>query len=83
MSEIQDLINIGSVLSERIEEAGIGTATDLEEMGAKRAFLLVKGVYSEACINHLYAIEGAIQGIRWHHLSSEIKADLKNFYDSL
>ena len=83
MNEIQELINIGSVLVDRIEEAGIDTVADLKEMGAKKAFLMVKGVYSEACINHLYAIEGAIQGIRWHHLSSEIKADLKAFYNTI
>jgi DNA transformation protein len=30
----------------------------------------------------LSALEGAIQGVRWHHLSDETKADLKAFYHS-
>jgi len=28
----------------------------------------------------LSALEGAIQGIRWHHLSRETKESLKEFY---
>ncbi|WP_372481128.1 TfoX/Sxy family DNA transformation protein [Clostridium tagluense] len=29
----------------------------------------------------LYALEGAVQGIRWHNLSGEIKDELKEFYN--
>ncbi|MDR1301443.1 MAG: TfoX/Sxy family protein [Treponema sp.] len=36
---------------------------------------------SSACYNRLCAIEGAIQGIRWHNLSDEIKNELKQFYN--
>jgi DNA transformation protein len=28
----------------------------------------------------LCSLEGALQGLRWHHLSPEIKAELKAFY---
>ncbi|MBX4260419.1 TfoX/Sxy family protein (plasmid) [Clostridium estertheticum] len=31
----------------------------------------------------LYAIEGAIEGIRWHYLSDDIKQELKVFYKTL
>ncbi|WP_404813547.1 TfoX/Sxy family DNA transformation protein [Clostridium bowmanii] len=31
-------------------------------------------------MNRLYALEGAIQGIRWYNLSKEIKNELKKFY---
>ena len=30
----------------------------------------------------LYALEGAIQGIRWHDLSKEKKDNLRDFYNS-
>lgn len=30
----------------------------------------------------LCALEGAIQGMRWHSLSNDIKNDLKCFYES-
>ena len=33
-------------------------------------------------INSLCALEGAIQGIRWHYLDCETKAELKRFFDS-
>jgi len=38
---------------------------------------------SGVCINMLYALEGAIQGIRWHGLSKERKLELKEYYNSL
>jgi DNA transformation protein len=33
-----------------------------------------------ACIMRLSALEGAIQGIRWHLLDKETKESLKEFY---
>jgi DNA transformation protein len=35
---------------------------------------------NEVCISMLYALEGAIQGIRWHDLDREIREELKKFY---
>lgn len=83
MNELDKLPNIGKVLAERLVEAGITTTEALRAMGAKEAYLRVCGVYPDACINHLYAIEGAIQNIRWHGLSDETKQELKIFYRSL
>ncbi len=31
----------------------------------------------------LYALEGAIEGIRWYSLSNDIKQELKEFYKTL
>ncbi len=36
-----------------------------------------------ACLNMLYALEGALQGIRWHYLLEEDKEDLKKFFESV
>jgi DNA transformation protein len=82
MSELNTLPNIGRILSERLLEAGISTPEELRAMGAKEAYIRVCGVYPDACINHLYAIEGAIQNIRWHSLSDETKQALKEFHRS-
>jgi len=37
----------------------------------------------DTCFNTLCALEGAIQGILWHNLSDEAKADLKRFFEEV
>lgn len=83
MTQLVDMKNIGTALAQRMESAGITSPDFLVDIGTKQAFLKVLEVYPEACINHLYAIAGAIEGVRWHNLSNDIKADLKDFYNSL
>lgn len=83
MTKLVDMKNIGAALAQRIQEAGINSAEELAAMDVKLTFLKVMEVYPDACINHLYAIAGAIEGIRWHNLSDDTKADLKAFYNSL
>lgn len=78
---LNTLPNIGKELSVRLEHAGIRTPDQLRERGSRDIF---KTLFVEdpenVCINMLYALEGAVQGIRWHHLSPEIKNELKEFY---
>jgi len=81
MTQLSDMKNIGSTLASKMTEAGIENSDDLISLGAKKAFIKVKSVYPDACINHLYAVAGAIEGIRWHNLSNETKLDLKDFYN--
>lgn len=83
MSDLKDMPNIGRTLADRMQAAGITTSDDLKTIGSKEAFIKVLSVFPEACINQLYAMEGAIQNIRWHHLPDESKANLKDFYNSL
>jgi DNA transformation protein and related proteins len=83
MSDLSAMPNIGGVLAQKMLEVDIYSAKALVEMGSKEAFLRVKTVYPDACINHLYALEGAIKNIRWHHLSPETKTELKIFFDSV
>lgn len=80
MSELAKLPNIGKVVEEQLNEVGIETVEQLRETGSKLCWLKIKAIDDSACINRLYALEGAIQGIRWHHLSDEIKSELKEFY---
>ena len=80
MNSLQKLPNIGNVLAKKLEEVGIQNENELREVGSEKAFMLVKSIYPDACINHLYAIEGAIQGIRWHSLSQARKNELNTFF---
>ncbi|GAA0085308.1 TfoX/Sxy family protein [Clostridium sp. CTA-7] len=83
MDKLSDLPNIGEKLEEQLNETGIETIDQLKESGSKEAWLNIKAIDSSACINRLYALEGAIQGIRWHNLSTEVKKELKEFYNSV
>lgn len=80
MSELTKLPNIGSELAKRLELAGIKTAEELMEAGTENAFIRLKTVFPNACHNQLYALEGAIQGIRWHGISKERKNELQDFF---
>jgi len=84
MKSLTDLPNISKVIAADLQKAGISTAEELERIGSKDAFICIRlHSDSSACINKLCALEGAIRGIRWHVLPDEIKADLKQFHQSL
>ncbi len=83
MGELSKLINIGNNLEAQLNEIGIETVNQLKKVGSKQAWLDIKSIDTSACINRLYAIEGAINGIRWHTLSNEVKNDLKEFYNTV
>ena len=80
MGQLSKLPNIGKVVEQQLKEVGIETVEQLRETGSKQCWLKIKAIDASACINRLYALEGAIQGIRWHYLSDEIKSQLKDFY---
>ena len=78
---LKDLPNIGKQLEKRLASIGVNDSDTLTKLGSKEAFLRLKQVEGDTCYNTLCSLEGAIQGIRWHHLSSETKQDLKEFFN--
>ena len=83
MGELSKLPNIGSNIEEKLKQVGITSYEQLKEVGSKEAWLRMRKIDEGACINSLCALEGAIQGIRWHSLSEDIKIDLKDFYKQM
>ncbi|GLC32612.1 TfoX/Sxy family protein [Clostridium omnivorum] len=83
MGELSTLPNIGKVVELQLNEVGIETIEQLIEVGSKQAWLRIKSIDESACINRLYALEGAVEGMRWHNLSIEVKDELKKFYDTI
>ncbi len=82
MSQLIDLSNIGKTLANKLNDADISSIEQLKSIGSKQAIIKISTIEnSGACINMLYALEGAIQGIRWHDLSKKTKQELKAFYD--
>ena len=82
MGELSKLPNIGNVVEQQLNEVGITTYEQLKETGSKQAWLNIKNIDSSACIHRLYALEGAILGIKKSQLSAQTKAELKEFYNS-
>jgi DNA transformation protein and related proteins len=80
MNELSKLPNIGKVLAAQLEIVGISTSSQLKAAGSEDAFSRLATLDESACINMLYALEGAIQGIRWHNLSAERKRELLEFF---
>jgi DNA transformation protein len=80
MDELSQLINIGKEVEKQLNEVGIKTFDELRTNGSRNAWLKIRHIDSSACYNRLCALEGAIQGIRWHNLSGRIKNELKDFY---
>lgn len=83
MSNLTTMPNIAKTLESKLETIGITSSEELKAVGSKEAFLRLKNEDDSVCINMLYALEGAIQGIRWHNLEDGMKKDLKEFYNGL
>ena len=77
---LSQIINIGKVLEKKLNQVGINSYEELLETGAENTFIKILTIDPNACINMLYALEGAIQGVRKHNLSSSRKRELLDFY---
>ena len=81
MKTIEELPNIGKTLSNKLNKIGISNEQELAELGSENAIIKIATLEnSGACLNMLYAIEVAIQGIRWHGISLDRKQELKEFF---
>ncbi len=78
-SELTKLPNIGETLAEKLALIGINSKEELQSAGTENTFIRLKAIDSEACLSMLCAIDGAIQGIRWHQLNASRKVELKEF----
>lgn len=80
MTELETLPNVGPVLAGCLRRADIESAEELRVLGAERAFSRLRAVLPEdACLSKLYALAGAIEGVRWHDLPPARRTQLKAF----
>ena len=68
--------NIGQVLAAKLRSAGITTLDELSEMGSIDAMLQMGETNLSASANMLFALEGAIRGVRWHEIPKIERAKL-------
>lgn len=82
METLTQLPNIGGALAEKLAGAGITGYEDLASLGSVEVVLKIRdGVDPGACYNMLYAVEGAIRGMRWHDISKEERRKLMDEFD--
>jgi DNA transformation protein and related proteins len=74
---IESLPNIGPELAIQLNKVGITSAEELVGLGAMTVWrrLMRTGLRGE--VNILLALEGAIEGIRWHEIPLERRQELK------
>ena len=77
---LTELPNIGKELSQLLTQVGIHTPEELKIIGAEQAFLRINALDNTSCFSKLCALEGAVEGIRWHYLPSETKEKLRDFF---
>lgn len=80
MSELQQMVNIGPTLAERLAEIGVFTAADLHTKGSAQAYTQIQANYPDNKLPlcyYLYSLEGALQGCDWRTLSAQQKVELQ------
>lgn len=84
MNELTDLPNISHTLAKKLNQIGVFTENELHQLGSVGAITKISSLeHGDACINMFYALEGAIQRIRWHELSKEKKDELLYYFRKL
>lgn len=81
MDDLTKLPNIGPVLAEKLNQIGVSTYDDLAEIGSVEALIRIGQTDITAFANMLYALEGAILGVRWHNIPREHREKVKNDFN--
>lgn len=82
MAELANVVNLGKVIEEQLNETGVYSLAEWKIKGSKQAWLDIQKNDESACIHRLQALEGAIRGIRKKELPQAVKDDLKAFYQA-
>jgi DNA transformation protein and related proteins len=76
-SPLEDVENLGPASARMLADAGILTLEELRRRGPVMAFLAVRHAGHRPSRNLLWAIHGAIEGVRWNALSNRDKQRLE------
>lgn len=76
-NKLTDLPNIGETLAKNLNDVGIKSFEDLKKTGSIDALKKIRTKLDTGCLSMLYALEGAIRGIRWHDLPQKVRDELK------
>ena len=77
-TRLEDLPNIGPYLAGLLQEIGIDTVDMLRSAGAVEAYARLRFQFPHGVtLNALWAMDAALSGMDWRHLSAERKEALK------
>ncbi|MDD4971711.1 MAG: TfoX/Sxy family protein [Paludibacter sp.] len=79
-SDLSKQPNIGKDTESKLIQVGICSYEELRAVGTEQAFLRLQTLDPGACIQLLYGLEGAIEGIQATSLSAEKKKELREFH---
>ena len=74
---VADLKNIGEKTAVWLNQIGVHTKADLEQMGAVEAYWLIQQQRGGTTAVLLYALYGALHDLHWNALSQERKEILR------
>jgi DNA transformation protein len=80
--ELPALLNLGPKAQAMLAGAGITTLEELRQLGAVAAYAKVKSTGTNASLNLLWAIEGALCGQPWQVVAKEHRTNLLLALDS-
>jgi DNA transformation protein and related proteins len=80
ISDLSQQPNIGKDTESKLIQVGISSFAELKAAGTEQAFLRLQTLDPGACIQLLYGLEAAIEGIPATMLSVEKKQKLKEFH---
>ncbi|MGC9331075.1 MAG: TfoX/Sxy family DNA transformation protein [Bacteroidales bacterium] len=83
MTKLSESLNIGKVLELKLENVGISSLEELKKVGSEEAFARVKQIDKNAGRSILFAIDGAVQGVKWHEIPEERKEKLRAYFNEL
>jgi DNA transformation protein len=85
VKELRDLPNIGPVLADTLRRVGIETPAALKAAGSLDVLLRIHRTIPDdkACVHKLYALEGAIRGVRSNDVPQAERAELWRRFKAL
>ncbi len=81
MEDLSQLPNIGEVLVGKLSDIGITRRADIVAKGSIETVIQIGDTDTTACYNMMYALEGAIRGVRWHVIPNQERKKLKEEFD--
>lgn len=73
---LSDLPNFGPKSQQMLVQAGIHSLEQLRDLGAVRAYVQVKRSGTNASLNLLWAMEGALSGRHWQEVAKHDRLSL-------
>jgi TfoX/Sxy family transcriptional regulator of competence genes len=70
------LPNLGPKSTRWLAAAGIASVAQLRQLGAVRAYAMVKRTGAAASLNLLWALEGALTGVPWQQVARQHRTSL-------